>query len=316
MYRNIAEGGCGTVITGCIAVSGEGAPAANVMRINSEEHIVRLKELFTAIRKGGAVPAVQLMHAGRQTLSAITGRRPVAPSAIPCPVMKETPIELDEDGIKRIQYDFAEASVRAKKAGAGLIELHGAFGYLIGGFLSPYSNKRTDRYGKDRALFFTEIIEMVRDKAGNIPLSCRISADEFVDGGLTIGETRKIAKRLEDSGADVISVGAGTYASIAHMAPTVDMGEGVHVHLAKAIRDAVDIPVICAGNIWSLKCADRTIRENKADLVAICRSQVADHQFVKRSLNNQPINKCTGCGTCMYFLKGANSVSCPRNPEL
>ncbi|MCX9009719.1 MAG: NADH:flavin oxidoreductase [Candidatus Methanoperedens sp.] len=316
MYRNIAEGGSGMIITGCIAVSDDGAPATNVMRIKSEEHAARLKELFTAIRKNGAVPAVQLMHAGRQTLSAITGHPLVAPSAIPCPVMKETPVELDGNGIERIQDDFAKAAIRAKKAGAGLIELHGAFGYLIGGFLSPYSNKRRDRYGKDKALFFTEIIEKIREKAGDIPLSCRISADEFVDGGLTVSETKRIAQRLEEAGADVISVAAGTYASMAHMAPPADMGEGVHVHLAKAIKDATGVPVICVGNIWSLEYADRVIMENKADLVAICRQQIADPRFVKKSLNNQPFNKCTGCGTCIYFLRGANSVSCPQNPEL
>jgi len=316
MYRKIAEGGSGMVITGCTAVSDDGAPATNVMRIKSEEHIASLKKLFTAIRKNGAVPAVQLMHAGRQTLSAITGHRPVAPSAIPCPVMKETPVELDGNGIERVQDDFTKAAIGAKKAGAELIELHGAFGYLIGGFLSPYSNKRRDRYGKDRTLFFTEIIEKIREKAGDIPLSCRISADEFVDGGLTINETKRIAQRLEEAGADVISIAAGTYASMAHMAPPADMGEGVHVHLAKDIRDAVDIPVIYAGNIWSLEYADRIIMENKADLVAICRSQLADPRFTKKSLNNQPVNKCTGCGTCIYFLRGANSASCPQNPEL
>ncbi|MFZ2410411.1 MAG: NADH:flavin oxidoreductase, partial [Candidatus Methanoperedens sp.] len=230
IYGKLSEGGSGLIIVGGIAVSDDGTPNTNALKINHDEHISGLKKLFSLIKKNGAVPAAQLIHAGRQTLSAMTGHPLVAPSAIPCPVMKETPVELDRNGIKRIQDDFADAAGRAKKAGAELIELHGAFGYLIGAFLSPYSNKRTDEYGADKALFFTEIIEKVKRNVGDTPISCRISADEFVDGGLTLNDTIKIVPRLVDAGVDVISVGAGTYASMKHMAPTMDMGEGVHVY--------------------------------------------------------------------------------------
>lgn len=315
-YGTIAQGGSGLIIAGAMAVSDDGVPNTNVLRINNDKHITPLKELFAVIKKNGAVPAAQLLHAGRQTLSVMTGRPLVAPSAIPCPVMKETPVELDRNGIKRIQDDFVNAAGRAKKAGAELIELHGAFGYLIGAFLSPYSNKRRDEYGADKALFFTEIIEKVKRKVGDTPVSCRISADEYVDGGLTLDDTIKIAPRLVDAGADVINVAAGTYASMAHMAPTMDMGEGLHVHLAKGIRDVVHVPVMCAGNIRSLEYANSVIREKKADLVAICRPQVADPFFVNKSVTKQPIVKCTDCGTCLFFLHGASSVSCPQNPEL
>ncbi|VVB87419.1 NADPH dehydrogenase [uncultured archaeon] len=316
MYGRIAEGGSGLVIAGCMAVSDDGIPNTNALRINNDKHITGLKELFSLINKKGAVPAAQLMHAGRQTSSAMTGYPLVAPSAIPCPVMKEMPHELGKRGIERIQDDFTEGARRAKRAGAELIELHGAFGYLIGGFLSPFSNKRQDKYGMDKALFFTEIIEKVKRKIGNTPIICRISADEFVDGGLTLEETGKIAQRLVNAGADIISVGAGTYAAMPHMAPTADMGEGVHVYLASGIRKTVDVPVICAGNIRSLEYADSVISKKMADLAAICRPQVADHAFVRKSLNKQPFVRCTDCGTCLFFLRGETSVSCPQNPEL
>jgi len=316
MYGKLSEGGCGLIITGAMAVSDDGAPNTNALRINHDKHAAGLRKLFSLIQKNGAVPAAQLIHAGRQTLSVMTGHPLVAPSAIPCSVMKETPVELDNSGIERIQDDFVNAAGRVKKAGAELIELHGAFGYLIGAFLSPYSNKRSDEYGSDKALFFTEIIEKVKKKVGDTPVSCRISADEYVDGGLTLNDTIKIAPRLVDAGADVISVGAGTYISMAHMAPTMDMGEGVHVRLAKGIRDVVDVPVICAGNIRNLEFADTIILEKKADLVAICRPQVADPLFVRKSINSQKFIECTECGTCLYFLRGEKSVTCPQNPGL
>lgn len=316
MYGKIAAGGSGLVIAGCMAISDEGTPNTNVIKISDDRHIPGLKELFSLIKKNGAVAGAQLIHAGRQTLSVFTGHPLVAPSAIPCPIMKELPVELDAEGIKRIQEDFVNAAVRAKKAGVQLLELHGAFGYLIGSFSSPYSNKRDDKYGKDKALFFVEIIEKVKKRTGNIPISCRISGDEFVAGGLTLDETREIAPRLVKAGADIISVAAGTYSSIHQMVPNREMGECVHVYLASAIREAVNVPVICSDNIRSLGFANNIISEKKADLIAICRPQVANPFFVRRYVNEQPFKECTDCGNCLYFLKGEKAVSCPQNTEL
>lgn len=315
-YGKIAAGGSGLVIAGSMAVSDEGAPNTNVIKINDDRNIPGLKELFSRIKDNGSVAGAQLMHAGRQTSSAITGHPVVAPSAIPCPVMKEMPVELDSERIKKIQENFVQAAIKAKKAGVQWIELHGAFGYLIGGFLSPYSNKRNDEYGWDKTLFFTEIIEKVKKRIGNIPISCRISGDEFVEGGLTLKETKNIASKLVGAGADVISVAAGTYSSMHRMATKMELGEGVHVYLATAIRDAVNVPVICSDNIRNLEYANNIISEKKADLAAICRPQVADPYFIHKSLNKQLYNKCNDCGNCLYFLKGEKYASCPQNPEL
>jgi 2,4-dienoyl-CoA reductase-like NADH-dependent reductase (Old Yellow Enzyme family) len=316
MYGNIARGGCGLIITGCIAVSDDGVPATNVLKATTDEHIEPLRELFSIIRQNGAVPGVQLMHAGRQTLSAITGHPLVASSPIPCPLMQEMPHELDEAGIARIQDDFVDAAGRLKEAGVELIELHGAFGYLIGGFLSPYSNKRKDKYGMDRTLFFTEIIKKVRQRVGDIAISCRISGDEFVEGGLTLDLTRSIARQLMEAGADIISVSGGTYGSIDHMTPTLDMGEGLHVYLAEDIRRSTGVPVMCAGNIRSLELAEEIVSKGRSDLVCIGRSQLADPSFVKKSINGESINACEDSRRCMFFLNNTPSVSCPQNPEL
>jgi 2,4-dienoyl-CoA reductase-like NADH-dependent reductase (Old Yellow Enzyme family) len=316
MYEKIARSGCGLIITGCMAVSDNGVPGTNVLKATTDEHIEPLREMFSIIKQNGAIPGAQLIHAGRQTLSAMTGHPIVAASPIPCHVMQEMPQELDEAGITRIQNNFADAAGRLKEAGVELIELHGAFGYLIGGFLSPYSNKRKDKYGKDRTLFFTEIIEKVKQRVGDMAISCRISGDEFVEGGLTLDLTRNIAMRLVEAGADIISVSGGTYASMDHMTPTLDMGEGLHVYLAEDIRRSAGVPVMCAGNIRSLELADKIISENRSDLVCIGRSQLADPFFVKKSINGEPINECDDCRICMFFLNCSPSVSCPQNTEL
>jgi 2,4-dienoyl-CoA reductase-like NADH-dependent reductase (Old Yellow Enzyme family) len=320
-YREIARGGSGLVNIGCIAVSNDGAGATNVLQLTDERHEEGLAKLFQEVKSYGTITAAQLIHFGRQTLSAITGQPLVAASAIPCPVMQETPRELSEEEIRGIEDDFAQAALRAKTAGADMIEIHAAFGYLLGGFLSSYSNTRTDRYGGDlenRTRIVRETVEKVRSAVGDLPIGCRICAEEFVEGGLTLEETKKIAPLLVDAGIDLISVAAGVYQSMNHMVPTKEMGEGVHVPLAASIKEVVDVPVICAGKILNLQFADALIAEEKADLVAMGRAQVADPYLVTKTRNGlrDSIVACDCDNECMYWMTGEPAMSCPKNPHL
>jgi 2,4-dienoyl-CoA reductase-like NADH-dependent reductase (Old Yellow Enzyme family) len=320
-YREIAKGGSGLVIVGCVAVSKDGAGATNGLQLADEQHVEGFAKLFSEVTSYGSVAAAQLIHFGRQTLSAITGHPLVAASAIPCPVMQEMPRELSVGEIQRIEDGFATAALRAKTAGAAMVEIHAAFGYLLGGFLSPYSNKRTDNYGgnrENRTRIVREIIEKMRSAISDMPICCRISADEFVDGGLTLKEMKKIAPMLVDAGIDLISVAAGVYQSMNHMVPTKEMGAGVHVPLAAGIKAVVDVPVICAGNILNLELADKIVAEGNANLVAMGRAQVADPHLVKKSKNGQfdEITECDWCNRCMYWITGEPAMSCPKNLEL
>ncbi len=320
-YREIARGGVGLTVVGCIAVSKNGAGATNLLQLTDERQMESLKKLFQVIKACGTVAAVQLIHFGRQTLSGITGHPLVAASAIPCPVMKETSRELSEEEILRIEDDFALAALRAKNAGADMVEIHAAFGYLLGGFLSTYSNKRTDKYGgnlENRTRIVLAVIEKVRSTVGDMPIICRFCAEEFVEGGLTLADTQKIAPMLVDAGIDLISVAAGVYQSMNHMVPTTEMGEGVHVHLAAGIIEVVDVPVICAGNIRNLQLAQDVIADGKADLVAMGRAQVADPHIVNKSRNGlmDSIVHCDWCNKCMYWVTGEPALSCPKNPNL
>jgi len=137
-----------------------------------------------------------------------------------------------------------------------------------------------------------------------------------VEGGLTLKETRIFAPKLEEAGADIISVAAGTYSSVHRMAPKMDLGEGVHVYLATAIRDVVNVPVICSDNIRNLDYANNIILEKKADLVAIGRPQIADPFFIRKTLNNEFYIECNDCGNCLFFIKGEKYVSCPQNQKI
>ena len=160
-YAELAKGGTAMLITEASFVSPEGKGFLYEMGIDNDKLITGLKRLALAAHAHGAKIGPQLYHAGRQTSSKVTGVQPVAPSPIPCPVMQEVPRELTIEEIKKIEDAFAEAARRAKEAEFDFVEVHGAHGYIITQFLSPYSNKRSDEYGGDldgRMKFLTNII--------------------------------------------------------------------------------------------------------------------------------------------------------------
>jgi len=152
-----------------------------------------------ALHKYGTKVVAELHHAGRQTSAVVTGFQPVAPSPVPCLFSGgDLPRSLTVPEIKELVRKFAEAARRSKEAGYDMVTLHGAHGYIIGAFASPFSNKRDDEYGgtfENRMRFPLEVYEATRKIVGNdYPVGYRISADEFVDGGLTLDDTIAIAK--------------------------------------------------------------------------------------------------------------------------
>ena len=168
-HRNIAAGGAGLSVIGATAVRKDGILISNMHQLDHDRFIQGMGQLCQAIKEQGSLACVQIFHGGRKTMSAATGLQPVGPSPIPHPNYKETPRELPISEIEELTACFADAAARAKKAGADMVELHGAHGYLIAQFLSPFSNKRTDRYGgstENRTLFLREILAAVRAKVG------------------------------------------------------------------------------------------------------------------------------------------------------
>jgi 2,4-dienoyl-CoA reductase-like NADH-dependent reductase (Old Yellow Enzyme family) len=246
--------------------------------------------------------------------------QPVAPSAIPCPVWGELPRELNQNEIEKIENQFAEAAFRAKRAGAELVEFNAAHGYLINGFLSPYSNHRKDLYGgslENRARFMRNILTKTRERVGeDFPLICRISADEFVAGGLRLNDTKNISRLLEENGVDMISVSGG----VAESRPRRDefMEQGKFLELARGIKKSVCIPVIAVGKILSLSQAEKILNDGVADLVAICRAIIADPEFIPKSLENrvEEIQECIECGTCgASLMEDDMRMQCSVNKE-
>lgn len=321
-YQEIARNGVGLTVVGATAVAKAGNLFPYCTRIDDDRYLEGLSRLFSVIREAGSVPSVQLAHAGRQTSRRITGEQPVAPSPIPCLVWKDEPRELTVKEIEEIEDAFAEGVRRSKAAGAAMVELHGAHGYLINQFLSPFSNQRKDNYGgslENRARFALNILHKSRARVGaDYPLICRISAEEFMEGGLTLRDTQEIASLLAENGVDIISVSAGVAAS----RPQRDrfMKEGRFWELAGAIKKAVpQTPVIAVGKIMDLATAERVMEEHGVELIAICRALIADPELITKSLDGRfdEIVRCIECGECTTSLIGDEmAMRCSANPNL
>ena len=251
-YRRRSTGGVGLITVEAAYVMddhGVGRSAPNELGLFKDTFIPDLGELVDAVHEAGAKIAIQPHHAGRQ------GQHPspVSITDIPCgyygtPVRKLSLRELEE-----LEDAFAEASFYAKKAGFDAVELHFANGYLPSQSLSPKFNNRTDIYGgnfENRLRFCLNIIKKTRSKVRpDYPLYCRLLTQEFVPGGLTIDDTKLIAKELEKAGLVAIDLNNGIRESVIHTIPPACLPRGFASDLAKEMKSAVNIPVIIAGRI-------------------------------------------------------------------
>lgn len=320
-YAERARGGVGAVIVENTFIDDkESRGSISSSGLHSDHMIAGKGELAEAIKANGAVALIQIAHDGRQSVPGATGRQPVAPSAIPCKAVGVMPREMTLAEIEEVQDAFAEAARRAKQARFDGVEVHGAHGYLIGSFLSPYTNKRKDKYGgslENRARFALEVIEKVRAKAGDdFIVGYRISADEFVTGGLTLDETSQFAGMLEAAGIDYIHVSAGIYESGHHIVPPLYLEKAHLVHLAEGIKKAVGVPVITVG-AHDIYTAEEALQKGKADLVAMGRALIADPELPSKLAADRvaDIRPCIrGNEGCSSRFDTAETQRCEVNP--
>ncbi|MDI3481206.1 MAG: hypothetical protein PWQ97_861 [Tepidanaerobacteraceae bacterium] len=318
-----ARGGWGLIITEDYAVDPRGKGFSRIPGLWDDGQIESHSRLTERIHKYGTKIVAQIYHCGRQTNHFVIGDQPVAPSPIPCPVNQEMPHELTVKEIKELVEKFGDCAYRAKKAGFDGVEIHGAHGYLIAQFMSPYSNKRNDEYGgslQNRLRFPLEIISNIKAKAGNdFPIIFRISADEFVPGGRTIEDTKAIAIVLEDAGINAIHVSAGVYASADAIIPPSAVRHGWITDYAAEVKKVVSIPVITVGRINDPFLAEAIISSGKADLVSMGRGSLADPEMPNKAAAGkfEDIVHCIGCMQgCIERLFKNIDVKCLVNPSL
>jgi 2,4-dienoyl-CoA reductase-like NADH-dependent reductase (Old Yellow Enzyme family) len=284
-----AIGGAAAVLTEATAVLPEGRISPDDLGIWSAGHIDMLAKIFAFVADHGAVPGVQLAHAGRKasTSAPWKGGRPLAPSdggwhpidgpsAIPFAEGYDTPAALDRAGIARIVRAFADGAARAHEAGAEIVELHAAHGYLLHEFLSPLSNHRDDEYGgvfENRTRLVRDVIEAVRRAwPDRCPLLMRISATDWTEGGWTEDDSVSLAAAVKPLGVDLVDCSSG--GNVAHA--RIPLAPGYQVPFAAAVRHGADMPTGAVGLITDAEQADAIIRSGSADVVFLARALLRD----------------------------------------
>ncbi|SCZ06250.1 oxidoreductase [Alkaliphilus peptidifermentans] len=323
-YEERAKGGCGLIITEITRIDDEyGVGCAPQLTLTKPYHIPKLQKLIRTIHKYDSKIFVQLHHPGREGhASLIEGRQIVAPSAIMCKVVQEMPRELTTSEIEGLVKKFVTGAKMAQMAGADGVELHAAHGYLINQFISPYTNKRNDKYGGhfvNRMRFITEMILGIKHICGaDFPISVRIDGDEFLEGGLKIEDAIKVARYLESIGIDAINVSAGTYETSLTIIEPISFPQGWKRHLAQAIKNAVKIPVIAVNVVRKPEFAESLIKEGTVDFVGVGRGQLADPEWGIKAMEgrDQEIRPCISCLHCIEELGKGGCVKCGVNPRM
>jgi len=323
-----ARGGVGMITTGVISVHpGGGVGERDVATLETDEGISTYAPMVRAIQGAGAKVVAQLNHAGRYAPSWLIGQQCVAPSAIPSRYTGEMPRELSTAETDHLVECFAEAALRARKAGFDGVELCGCSGYLISQFLSPLTNKRNDRYGGDvlgRATFLLSILEEARSRVGDdFNICVKFDAEDGLKGGKVLEDSLILAPRFVHAGADRLHVWSGWHEATRPMLPMF-VPRGAFSYLAKAIKGVVDVPVSTVGRINDPAVAADILARGDADLIGMARPLLSDPDFVRKTEEGRTdeIRRCTACCYCfdqlMLGMHGDESVrlSCAINAEL
>ena len=285
-YPTRALGGVGLILVEATAVEPLGRISPYDLGIWSEDHLPGLKELARRIREAGAVPGIQLAHAGRKAGTARPweggkplGWRVVGPSPIPFDEGYPVPEPLDEAGMERILQAFVEGARRALRAGFQVIELHMAHGYLLSSFLSPLSNQRTDAYGgslENRMRFPLEVAQAVREVVPReLPLFVRVSATDWGEGGWSLEDTLAFARRLKELGVDLLDCSSGGVIPRVR----IPLAPGFQVPFADAVRKRVGLRTGAVGLITTPEQAETLLQAGSADLVLLGRVLLRDPYF-------------------------------------
>lgn len=324
-----AKGGVGLTIFGGSTSVSDNSPATewSLIAHRDDSIIPYYRELADAIHAHGAKIVTQLTHMGRRGQSDSEKWQPlVAPSQIPEPYHHEIPHEIEEDQIWAIVRDFGQAVRRCKEGGLDGVELSAAHNHLIDQFWSPKLNHRTDHWGgslENRMRFGLAVLEEIRRVVGrDYVVGMRISADEFLEGGLGHEELKEIAQRLAATGLlDFFSILGGSaenYVNLAAVVPNMSFPPQPYVYLAAAIKEVVDLPILHAGKIVDPAAAEQVLAEGWVDVVGMTRAQIADPHIANKAREGrlEDIRQCVGANHCIDRLYFGKAIVCIQNPVI
>ncbi len=312
-YRSLARGGAGLIITGSAHVSPEGRSGARMMSTADDSALPGLTKLSSCLREGGGRGILQLFHAGRQTTEEFTGgRTPVAPSEVEEPGLGTRPRALAEEEIEGVIDAFAVAARRAREAGFDGVELHAAHGYLLSQFLSPYTNRRKDRWGgslEGRLRVLLQTRERIAGLAGgDFPVLVKMNTEDGVPGGLEPQEAAEAAGWLLGEGFSAVELSGGMFESGDF---TIRRGlrpreeEAYFLRAARGIREKTKGPLLLVGGIRSRPVAEGILAEGTADLISLGRPLTREPDLPLLWREGKEGAGCISCNLCiMKVMRG------------
>jgi 2,4-dienoyl-CoA reductase-like NADH-dependent reductase (Old Yellow Enzyme family)/thioredoxin reductase len=313
-YKERAKGQVGLIICGGADITPTPYCVSPLISLGEDRFVQEHYYLTEAVHAYGTKIAAQLAHMGSQiSAKVVRGGQSISPSGVQQFFVDGTAFEpgrtMSRGEIYEIIGYFAEAAGRAKKAGYDMVEIHGCHGHLIGAFMSPATNKRTDEFGgslENRMRLAIEIVKQIRRVVGgDYPISFRLSADEFIEGGITLAESPTMAKMLEAAGANVINVSCGTYATLHKSNDIMRTEEGWKSPIWSTIKKAVRVPTIAGGGLRTPEFCEKVLADGTADFIGLGRQLLADPEWPKKASEGriEDIRKCYSCFTkCLYEL--------------
>lgn len=329
-YEARAKGGVGLIMGEAASVdSVTGRANPRNMCLDDDSQIEPLKKMMEVLHGYGCAFFAELYHPGRQGVSAFNGNRSMfTPSGIECQCVHQPVKAMTVDDIEYVREKFIQAAVRCRKADVDGVLIHGAHGYLITQFLSPYTNKRTDKYGgnpENRARLLLEIVEGIRRECGpDYPIGVRLSASEYLDynglnpeEGITLELTKEYVRMIEQAGADLIDVSSGIYETMNTAWEPVGFEQGWKIENAREIRKITNLPVVCTSVIRDPDYAEQLLQDGVCDFVGSARTHLADPEWANKSLENREleIRKCISCLNCMKELMNSPRMKCAVNAQ-
>ena len=289
LMADLAGGGVGLIISGHTYVSPEGQAGPWQLGVYKDELLTGLSEMAKTVHDNGGKIVMQLAHSGLTASPDLTGQDPIGPSPLQDPDVPPGR-EMSEADIAGVVAAFADGAKRAQSAGFDGVQIHGAHGYLLSEFLSPFFNRRQDQYGgsiENRARIVIEVLRAVRDTVGtDYPVLIKMNCQDFFEDGLSLEDSVKVAVMLAEEGIDAIEISGGTPRSgklgAARVGIKTEEKEAYFQNEAKAFRENVDVPLILVGGNRSPRVAERIINGGIADYISMCRPFIREPDLINR----------------------------------
>ena len=315
VYRDLAAGGVGLIITGHMAVHRTGKAHPGMTGIDDDRLIRPLSELVPAVHQAGGRIAVQINHAGRQTRDPSVAD-PVAPSDVPASGNRSGARALTLDEIETLVEAYGRAAARAKAAGFDAVQIHAAHGFLISQFLSPLTNHRTDAFGgnlENRMRFLERVADAVREAVGpGFPVLIKLGLRDEDEDGLTLDEGLQVVGRLAEFSIDAIEISGGIAGSRNFSIPAAirpGQNEAYFRPWAARARRATDLPILLVGGFRSLESMEETLASGDAQFISLCRPLICEPDLAHRLHSGiQTASRCVSGNRCWPEAPGESIV--------